>query len=152
MKTITIVALVAIVIILVGTVIYVSIGFPSSSIATPTSSIVPVPPETGSLGYVVNFYYEANPILSGQTQWINITITQGAYQVASVPGELYVNAPNQTFYQNFGFNTDAGGSADFTFAIAQNATAGTYNVFVIIGSLSEVIQNVSSSFVVASSQ
>ena len=149
MKGTTLVAIVAIAIILVGTSVFVYIGLPINN-AVDTNSIVSAPPETATLAYIITFAYSVNPIFAGQNETIGIDITQGSFQVPDVSGGLYVNSPNQTYYQNFGFTTDANGEASFTFPLARNATAGTYSVFAVIESLGELIQNTSSSFEVVS--
>lgn len=152
LKGITLVAIVAIAIILAGASIFIYLGLPINSGGSATNSIVSASPETGTLAYVITFAYAADQILAGQNQTITIQITQGAYQVADVSGGLYVMSPesNQTYYQNFGYTTDANGEASFTFPIAQNATLGTYDVYATIASLGELIQNTSSSFEVVS--
>lgn len=150
LKGITLVAIVAISIILAGASILIYIGLPINSGGSTTNSIVSAPPETASLAYVITFTYAADQILAGQNQTITIQITQGAYQVADISGGLYVVSPaqssNQTYYQNFGYTTDANGEASFTFPIASNATPGTYDVYATIASMGEFIQNTSSSF------
>ena len=95
--------------------------------------------------YAIAFHCGANPVVAGQNQSITIQITQGSYAIPDVSGALYVVAPNHTYYQTFGYTTDADGEASFNFATT-NATAGTYNVFATILSLGEVLENTSSSF------
>ena len=75
MKGTTLVAMVAIAVILVGTSVFVYIGLPINN-AVETNSIVSAPPETASLGYIITFAYSANPIFAGQNETIGIEITQ----------------------------------------------------------------------------
>ena len=133
--------MIAVVIILIGSsaLIYIILtGTPETSSSETTSG-------NTSPAYIITFMYGANPVPPGQNQSITIRITQGSYAIPDVSGALYVVAPNHTYYQTFGYTTDADGEASFNFATT-NATAGTYSVFATILSLGEVLQNTSSSF------
>ena len=86
MKGTTLVAIVAIAVILVGTSVFVYIGLPINN-AVETNSIVSAPQETAPLAYIIAFAYSANPIFAGQNETVGIEITQASFQVPDVSGE-----------------------------------------------------------------
>ena len=148
----TLIAMVAIIIILAGALIFVYEELPRGPVVTTTtSSTVSGPIETSHM-YVISFSYNQTTIHAGQNQTIGLKITQGSSQVDAVPGSLQVNSPFQKNYQNFLFTTNASGAASFTFHIANNATTGRYVVIASIFSQGGgTVQNASSSFQVIAS-
>ncbi len=150
--TSTLVAMVGIIVILAGALIFVYEN-PRGSVGTTTTvdSTASGPTLTSQM-YVISFSYNQTTIHTGQNQTIGLKITQGSNPVPDVQGSLQVNSPFQKNYQNFVFTTDPSGGASFTFHIADNATTGSYQVLALIVSQGGgIVQNASSSFEVVAS-
>ena len=62
MKGTLLLAIVAIVVIIAATSIFIYMGLPTNTGVVTTNSIISASPESASLAYIITFAYSANPI------------------------------------------------------------------------------------------